>query len=59
MTAIAPRLVVNTSPLIHLAEADLLNLLQEAAPIIWIPEPVAAEIRAYGPGDPTARALAA
>lgn len=59
MTAPASRLVVNSSPLIHLAEADLLSLLKEAAPIIWIPEPVAREIRAYGPRDPTARALAA
>lgn len=59
MTAPALRLVVNTSPSIHLAEAGLLDLLREAAPIVWIPEPVAREIRAYGPRDPTARALAA
>lgn len=59
MTASASRLVVNTSPLIHLAEAELLHLLKEAAPVIWVPEPVAREIRAYGPRDQTARALAA
>ncbi len=53
------RLVVNTSPLIHLAEASLLHLLREAAPTVWVPEPVALEIRAYGNLDPTARALAA
>jgi predicted nucleic acid-binding protein len=53
------RLVVNTSPLIHLAEADLLHLLQDAAPNVWVPQPVAIEIRAYGDQDPTARALAA
>lgn len=53
------RLVVNTSPLIHLAEASLLHLLREAAPTVWVPEPVAREIRAYGNLDPTARALAA
>lgn len=53
------RLVVNTSPLIHLAEASLLHLLRETAPTIWVPEPVAREIRAYGNLDPTARALAA
>ncbi len=41
-------LVVNTSPLIHLAEAGLLGLLQEAAASIYVPEPVAREIRAYG-----------
>ncbi len=53
------RLVANTSPLIHLAEAGLLHLLSDAAPTIWVPEPVAREIRAYGDQDPTARALAA
>jgi len=53
------RLVVNTSPLIHLAEASLLHLLKDAAPTVWVPEPVALEIRAYGDLDPTARALAA
>lgn len=52
------RLVVNTSPLIHLAEAGLLHLLREAAPTVWVPEPVALEIRAYGGNDPTAYALA-
>lgn len=51
------RLVVNTSPLIHLAEASLLHLLRETAPTVWVPEPVAREIRAYGNLDPTARAL--
>lgn len=51
------RLIVNTSPLIHLAEAGLLDLLREAAPEIWVPEPVAQEIRAYGEQDPTACAL--
>ncbi|WP_295392744.1 DUF3368 domain-containing protein [uncultured Thiodictyon sp.] len=53
------RLVVNSSPLIHLAEAGLLHLLRDAAPTVWVPEPVAREIRAYGDLDPTARALAA
>jgi len=51
-------LVVNTSPLIHLAEAGLLGLLQEAGPSIYVPEPVAREIRAYGEDDPTSIALA-
>jgi len=51
-------LVVNTSPLIHLAEAGLLDLLQAAAEEIWVPEPVAREILAYGDADPTASALA-
>jgi len=58
MNPSAVRLVVNTSPLIHLAEANLLDLLRAAAPVVWIPEPVALEIRAYGEKDPTARALA-
>ena len=53
-----PRLIVNTSPLIHLAEAGLLALLQQAATSVWVPEPVAREIRAYGPDDLTAIALA-
>ncbi len=53
-----PLLIVNTSPLIHLAEAGLLALLQQAAASVWVPEPVAREIRAYGPDDPTAIALA-
>ena len=47
------------TPLIHWAEADLFHLLQEAAPVILVPEPVAREIRAYEAEDPTARALAA
>ena len=52
------RLIVNTSPLIHLAEARLLAMLQQATASIWVPEPVAREIRAFGPDDPTAIALA-
>ncbi len=53
-----PRLVVNASPLIYLAEAGLLSLLRQAASSVWVPEPVAKEIRAYDPDDPTAKALA-
>jgi len=53
------RLVVNTSPLIHWAEANLLYLLRDAAPVVWVPEPVAQEIRAYGEHNSTARALTA
>ncbi|MBK8753019.1 MAG: DUF3368 domain-containing protein, partial [Candidatus Competibacteraceae bacterium] len=59
MSPSSPPLVVNTSPLIHLAEAGLLHLLRTAAPVVWVPEPVAREIRAYGPQDLTAGALAA
>jgi predicted nucleic acid-binding protein len=51
-------LVVNASPLIHLAEAGLLDLLRAAAEEFWVPEPVAREILGYGDADPTASALA-
>lgn len=49
--------VVNSSPLIHLSRADMLSLLHAAGPSIVVPDPVAAEIRAKGPGDVTVRAL--
>jgi predicted nucleic acid-binding protein len=49
---------VNTSPLIFLTKASLLDLLQLTAPEIAVPAPVADEIRRRGAGDPTARALA-
>lgn len=58
MNPVFPRLIVNTSPLIHLSEAGLLSLLQESASSIWVPGPVADEIQAYGMDDPTALALA-
>jgi len=38
--------------------AGLLALLRQAAASVWVPEPVAREIRAYGTDDPTATALA-
>jgi predicted nucleic acid-binding protein len=50
--------VVNASPLIYLARANLLHLLQLAAPEVLIPGMVAAEIHKRGPSDPAARALA-
>jgi len=56
--SVIPRIfIVNTSPLIHLAESGHLDLLRDAADAVWVPEPVAGEIRAYGENDPTARAL--
>lgn len=51
-------LIVNASPLIHLAEAGRLDLLRDAGELIWVPEPVVAEVRKFGMEDPTARALA-
>lgn len=49
---------VNASPLIFLARANLLDLLQLIAPEVAVPAPVADEIRRRGSGDPAARALA-
>lgn len=50
---------INTSPLIFLSKANLLNLLQIVSPQIIVPEAVATEIQAYGETDLTARTLAA
>ena len=50
---------INTSPLIFLSKANLLNLLQIVSSKIIVPEAVATEILAYGETDVTARSLAA
>ncbi|MGB7443832.1 MAG: DUF3368 domain-containing protein [Coleofasciculaceae cyanobacterium] len=50
---------INTSPLIFLSKANLLNLLQIVNSQIIVPEAVATEIQAYGEMDVTARTLAA
>ena len=50
--------VVNASPVIYLARTAYLHLLQLAAPEVLIPRAVAIEIKARGPSDPAARALA-
>ena len=52
------RAVVNASPLIFLAQADLLELLQLAGDEIIVPAAVAEEILRRGPADITAQAIA-
>lgn len=54
----AERPAVDASPLIFLARARLLDLLQLVADELVVPEPVAAEIARRGPDDPAAQALA-
>ncbi|NER06476.1 MAG: DUF3368 domain-containing protein [Okeania sp. SIO3C4] len=49
---------VNTSPLIFLTQANLLNFLQILSPKIIVPQAVATEIQAYGNTDVTAQMLA-
>ena len=54
----AEQAIVNASPLIFLARSHHLDLLQAFASEIWMPEPVADEIRQRGSHDITARAIA-
>lgn len=49
--------IINASPLIFLSRSGYLNLLQEFAREIWVPEAVAMEILARGHDDVTARAI--
>ena len=54
----AERPAVNASPLIFLANGDLLHLLTIAGDEVVLPAAVAEEIRRRGPDDPTVRAVA-
>ncbi len=54
----AERSAVNASPLIFLARAGLLDLLQLASSELIVPGEVAAEIARRGANDPTAQAIA-
>jgi predicted nucleic acid-binding protein len=54
---VAERPAVNASPLIFLAQGDLLDFLKLAGSEIVIPAPVAKEIQRRGVIDPTAQAL--
>ena len=49
--------VVNASPLIYLARADLLELLQLAGDRVYVTDVVATEILARGDDDPTVAAM--
>lgn len=53
----AERPAVNSSPLIFLSRAGLLDLLQLVAPELVVPTAVASEIQQRGPTDLTAQAL--
>ncbi len=50
--------MVNASPLIFLSKAGVIDLLQQAAPSILVPEMVALEVNRRGKQDPTAHAVA-
>lgn len=54
----AEQAAVDASPLIFLARADLLELLQLASTDLVVPRAVADEIQRHGGDDPTAAALA-
>jgi predicted nucleic acid-binding protein len=49
--------VVDASPLIYLAHANLIDLLRVAGPLILVPTTVSQEIRRRGENDPTVQAL--
>ncbi len=49
--------VVNASPIITLAKAGYLHLLEELAPTLQVPEPVVRELLAGDPADPARQAM--
>ncbi len=49
----ASRRIMNASPLIFLSRVALLEMLQEPGVDVMVPDVVAQEIAARGPGDPT------
>ena len=51
--------IVDTSPLIVLSRAHLLDLLTIAGERVLVPTAVIAEVAAYGPDDPTFQAVSA
>ena len=53
----AEQAIINASPLIFLSRSRHLDLLHPFASEIWVPEPVAREIRHRGAKDITARAI--
>src|SRR5689334_16131350 len=55
---VAERAVVNASPLIFLARAGLIDLLQLVSSEVIVPEAVASEIEVRGKSDPAAQILA-
>jgi predicted nucleic acid-binding protein len=49
--------IVNTSPLVFLVRAGLLEMLRAGDHEVVVPEPVIVEIRGHGEDDPTVKAI--
>ncbi len=54
---VAERAIINASPLIFLSRSGHLDLLRVFAGEVWVPEPVAGEIRRRGMRNITTRAI--